>query len=207
LIQLFATPNKEPEESADSSWNSKEPEYEWGSDTAFDVFDDVFHGISGMHLSFRSYDAWYAECMNQLPGGIWVRFWAALLDALFLGLPSGVVSSFLGGLVIYVLPGPFGWAFSLLVQLAISSTATYYYYIYFYTKTGATPGKAVFKLKVVDAGDGGLLTKRQVVIRELVGKSISGIIFGIGFLMACFRADKRALHDLMADSRVIQIVD
>ena len=39
------------------------------------------------------------------------------------------------------------------------------------------------------------------IIREL-GSWLSAAIFGIGYLMVGLRRDKRALHDLIADTRV-----
>ena len=40
-------------------------------------------------------------------------------------------------------------------------------------------------------------------LRDGVGKSISGFIFGIGFLIAFLRSDRLALHDLMFGTEVV----
>jgi len=49
--------------------------------------------------------------------------------------------------------------------------------------------------------DGGPLSLACAIIRQ-VGCSASFWIFGIGYLMAGLRCDKRALHDLIAGTRV-----
>ena len=48
------------------------------------------------------------------------------------------------------------------------------------------------------------LTLGAAVIRYF-GQILSGIIAGIGFLMAAFDDEKRALHDRLAETRVIRI--
>jgi uncharacterized RDD family membrane protein YckC len=88
----------------------------------------------------------------------------------------------------------------MIVQIAIVCA----YYGYYYPRMGATPGKRVMGLKVVDARTGAYPTAGNAIFRETVGKSVSSITLGIGFLMAAFRSDKRALHDLMAGTRVFR---
>jgi uncharacterized RDD family membrane protein YckC len=36
------------------------------------------------------------------------------------------------------------------------------------------------------------------------GKLLSAIILGIGYIMAAFDSEKRALHDMICDTRVIK---
>jgi uncharacterized RDD family membrane protein YckC len=67
---------------------------------------------------------------------------------------------------------------------------------------GATPGKKLVHIKVVDAKTFQDISNRQAITRSL-GYIPSTLLFGIGFLMVGFRKDKRALHDLLADTAVI----
>ena len=60
----------------------------------------------------------------------------------------------------------------------------------------------IFKIQVVkDSGD--KLSFFEGAFRDTLGKIISSLIFGIGFLMAFFRQDAHALHDLIFNTKVI----
>jgi len=67
---------------------------------------------------------------------------------------------------------------------------------------GATPGKKMLGIEVVNFEDNGVLTNKQMIIRY-VGYIISTLPFLIGFFMVLFRRDRRALHDLLSGSAVI----
>jgi uncharacterized RDD family membrane protein YckC len=67
---------------------------------------------------------------------------------------------------------------------------------------GTTLGKKVFSLRVVGPGE-----RKPTFGRALarsVSKFISAQLLYIGHLVAAVRGDKRALHDLIADTWVIQ---
>lgn len=66
---------------------------------------------------------------------------------------------------------------------------------------GATFGKMLMKIKVVTA-EGGKVSYGRAVGRYF-GKMLSGIILGIGYLMAFWDEEKRALHDRLCKTRVI----
>ena len=53
------------------------------------------------------------------------------------------------------------------------------------------------------SADGGKLSLIDVIYRETVGKFLSGVILSIGFIMAGIDKEKRALHDMLCDTRVI----
>jgi len=65
---------------------------------------------------------------------------------------------------------------------------------------GQTLGKAVVALRVVGT-DGALRTHGPAFLRYLAS-GLSVVPLGFGYLMAALRRDKRALHDLIAGSRV-----
>ena len=65
---------------------------------------------------------------------------------------------------------------------------------------GQTLGKAVVGIRVVGT-DGALLTFGPAFLRYLAS-GLSVVPLGFGYLMAALRRDKRALHDLIAGSRV-----
>ena len=84
--------------------------------------------------------------------------------------------------------------FYYLVTLAYFVLMTYY--------SGATVGKHLMKLKVVDA-EGEKLNFMSVLIRESVGKYLSAFIANIGYLMVAFDGRKQGLHDKISDTCVV----
>ena len=93
------------------------------------------------------------------------------------------------------------WAWSGVRVLFILSLP---YYGWFYSRRGASPGKMVMGLKIVDAQTGLYLSPMRAFFRETLGKTISAIPFLIGFLVAAFRIDHKALHDLIFDTTVVR---
>ena len=57
------------------------------------------------------------------------------------------------------------------------------------------------QVAVLDARSPGGIGTTKAIIRWL-GYMLSGMIFGIGFLLIAFRGDKRGLHDLLAGTYV-----
>lgn len=75
------------------------------------------------------------------------------------------------------------------------------YEIFFLGTYGATLGKMLMKIKVVTP-DGGRISYARATGRHFA-KILSGIICYIGYLMAFWDDEKRALHDRMCGTRVI----
>lgn len=76
------------------------------------------------------------------------------------------------------------------------------YETFFVVKYGATPGKMALGLKVVRPDGSGIDVGRA--IGRYFAKMLSAIIIYIGYIMAGFDAQKRALHDMICDTRVIK---
>jgi len=68
---------------------------------------------------------------------------------------------------------------------------------------GATPGKRFVHIKIVDAKTFKEISNKQALTRS-IGYIASTLFFLFGFLMVLFRKDKRAFHDLLADTCVIR---
>lgn len=141
--------------------------------------------------------------MQNRPGGFWIRFLANLIDILIITviiLPSNIVMvSIIGSepsnalsISAMAFKTIFGWVF------------TGVFAGYFYSKKGATPGKLIFNLYVLDVETGSYISFWKGFFRDSIGKSVSGFIFCIGYIMAAFRKDKAALHDLMLNTRVLK---
>ncbi len=75
------------------------------------------------------------------------------------------------------------------------------YEVFFIGKFGATPGKMACNIKVINA-DGGKVSYLKALGR-LFASILSGLILGIGYIMAAFDDEKRALHDRICNTRVI----
>jgi len=67
---------------------------------------------------------------------------------------------------------------------------------------GATPGKKILKIKVVDVKTFGEITNTQAITRSF-GYIPAILSFGIGIFMIAFRKDKRGLQDLLAGTVVV----
>jgi len=154
-----------------------------------------------------------ARAMNY--GGFWIRFVAYLIDAIILAIAGTIVQfAFVGSLRNAIpletgaQPGPEVFARILgtvglagLINLAIAAT----YEALFVSKLGATPGKMALSLKVVRP-DGSLLGLGRAFGRHFA-KILSGLILLIGFIMAGFDSEKRGLHDMICDTRVVRSGD
>ena len=76
------------------------------------------------------------------------------------------------------------------------------YSVVCWSVSGRTLGKAVFGLRVVRP-DGSTISAGRAFLRYL-GTALSALTLLAGYLMIVLRKDRRALHDLMADTYVIR---
>ena len=117
--------------------------------------------------------------------GFWARFVAIIIDGVIVAVGVGVVTSatFGAGIVVSLF-GP--WLYE---AFMISS------------EWQATVGKRAMSI-VVTGMDGSRLTFARATARHFL-KYLSGCILGIGFIMAAFTEKKQALHDLIAETLVV----
>jgi uncharacterized RDD family membrane protein YckC len=132
--------------------------------------------------------------------GFWIRFWASMVDTVLLGLllfPLGFAlfgSELSGGQARYFELQ--GWpAFFVNYVLPAALILLFWY------RFGATPGKMLFKLRIVDARTGGKTSFRQDVIRYL-GYFLSAFFLCLGFLWIAFDRRKQGWHDKLAGTVV-----
>jgi uncharacterized RDD family membrane protein YckC len=143
-------------------------------------------------------------------GGFWIRFVAKFMDgmilwvlSLLLTIPYGIL---VGMMISKAGTGPaeanlslvFGIS-TLFYILLFAAQATYS--TFFIGKFRATPGKMIFKLMVVTP-DGGRVSYLRALGRYF-SEIVSGMIFAIGYIMAAFDGEKRALHDRICSTRVV----
>jgi len=77
------------------------------------------------------------------------------------------------------------------------------YFTFFTYWGGQTPGKMLMRVRVVTK-DFGNLTLLRAFARTLC-YFLSSLFLGLGFLIAAFDRDKRALHDFIAKTYVVRV--
>jgi uncharacterized RDD family membrane protein YckC len=77
------------------------------------------------------------------------------------------------------------------------------YPVYFIGKKGATPGKSLMKIKVIDKETKAVPGLLKAFLREIIGKLASSIFLFLGYLWAIWDKDKQAWHDKIAGTIVI----
>ncbi|HUG05765.1 MAG TPA: RDD family protein [Candidatus Limnocylindria bacterium] len=124
--------------------------------------------------------------------GFWIRTFAYLIDAIGIGVVSGVLGSIGGGGA----TGTTANGLSFLIGIA--------YFCYFWSAQGGgqTLGMRALNLRVMRT-DGSALTITQALIRY-VGLVVSFICFAIGVIWVAFDADKQGWHDKIAGTYVIR---
>jgi uncharacterized RDD family membrane protein YckC len=145
----------------------------------------------------------------QRYAGFWIRFVARIIDGIILGvvylciniplqmalgLSAANIAS--GAVALPAMLATVG--LSLAINLVIQAV----YEIYFLSSRGATIGKLALGLKVIRA-DGGSLTLGQSTGRFFAYLLDAYFTLTIGFIIAGFDTEKRALHDRICDTRVI----
>lgn len=140
--------------------------------------------------------------------GFWLRFVAAIVDALIVGLAGAV----LGGVVGAVIGGAMGAGGAPpeqiqltagLVGQVIGIILNWLYYASFESsQRQATPGKMLLGLVVTD------LEGRRISFGRATGRHfaeyLSALTCLVGYIMAAFTEKKQALHDMIASTLVIK---
>jgi len=147
-------------------------------------------------------------------GGFWLRFAAVIIDNLILLVPGCVIN------VVFWLPMILLKASDsmsdkpgvlvavqvvcTLLQWLIGITLNMLYEVLFLWKKGATPGKMACGLRVINA-DGSEQLPLGKCFGRFFAKILSSIVCFIGYLIAAFDDEKRALHDHICNTRVVRV--
>jgi uncharacterized RDD family membrane protein YckC len=142
----------------------------------------------------------------DLPAGAVQRLLAFLADAAVVGLGQAVLT----------LPVAFYWTratrdptadvsflpiFVTVALLTLAALLAAVYHVYFWGVKAATPGKRLLGLTVQDREGRQPIGIGRAALR-LLGYGVSGLVFGIGFLMIAFGGG--GLHDQIAGTRVVR---
>ncbi len=141
-------------------------------------------------------------------GGFWIRFVALMIDGVILQIPGVCINLllttiFLGDPQLFTANSEediplFGfYTLSALLSFTVSTI----YSCLFLGKYAATPGKMVCGLQVIRS-NGNRISYGRAFGRQCA-EMLSQILFFMGYLMAAFDVEKRALHDRLCDTRVV----
>jgi len=150
--------------------------------------------------------------------GFAVRFIASFLDTFFLALPLGVIIYFISGgewfdfaqyqqnMQLAMSGNPnaldqqphtsFKW------ELIFEFSVLFATVLFWDNWRGATPGKKIVHIKVVDAKTFKDITNKQAITRSL-SYIPSSLLFPISLFMVLTRKDRRTIHDLLAGTAVV----
>ena len=144
--------------------------------------------------------------------GFWMRVLAWLIDTIILMVVASIVNfAVLGSMGTFprmqpgadpttslaAMAGIYGIVY--LVNLVIGCS---YEALFVSSSLSATPGKLALGLKVLRPGGARVSFGRA--IGRYFAKVLSAMILGIGFLLVAFDSEKRGLHDMICDTRVVK---
>ena len=125
--------------------------------------------------------------------GFWRRLAAFMVDCVILYFATMALIIVLVG----VAPHAPGWTYTLAIILMMAL----YHAGFHSSRRQATPGKKALKIKVTD-GSGQRIDFTRAALRYLA-VWLSAIPLLLGFAMSAFTARKRALHDIVTDTLVV----
>lgn len=137
---------------------------------------------------------------NFVYGGFWKRFVAIFIDGIIFSAVN-LVFTFITGAVSASGSNVGLAAVIAIINVAASIILPMAYEIYFIGTKGATLGKMAMGLKVISS-NGKPVSMGQAAGRYFA-KMLSGLTLGIGYLMAAFNDEKKTLHDIICETRVV----
>lgn len=146
-----------------------------------------------------------SEAVEYEFAGFWVRLAAYAIDMavvtagllivrlLFIGINSLIAGTILEG----------GILFHYTLKDIVLYILQVFYFILFTYHTGTTLGKKAMNLRVICKEPEEELSLLTVIYRETIGRFLSGLVLCIGYLIIGIDKEKRGLHDILCDTRVI----
>ena len=142
---------------------------------------------------------------NQVYAGFFVRLAAYLIDSIIVGMILAVVVRFPVWISTLISPNNIvvrDFIFEYSIKDIVIYLLGAVYFIVLTYKTGATIGKKIMHIQVVSAEEREM-TLFEVIYRETVGRFLSALIIYAGYFLIGLQKEKRGLHDLMADTKVV----
>jgi uncharacterized RDD family membrane protein YckC len=121
--------------------------------------------------------------------GFWIRFAAALIDGIGLGIVGALLGLAIGATA--------GRGLGILIALA-------YFAWLEGTTSGQTVGKRICGIRVIDFQTGGPIGHGRAAIRY-IASILSGIVILIGYLWMLWDSEKQTWHDKLSGSVVVPV--
>lgn len=137
-------------------------------------------------------------------GGFWIRFVGVFIDGIVMEVVRIPLSLLLVGAVVLPFrptPNPAQLTTALLTLTLLGMLIACLYEVIMIRFYGATLGKMAVGVKVVRPDGGGI--SWGISVGRYFMKIVSGIMLAIGYIIAGFDGEKRALHDRVCDTRVV----
>ena len=137
--------------------------------------------------------------------GFWVRLAAYCIDSVIVFAGLLFVRLFISGITAALEGTALGG--NVLFQYTLKDILLYVFHVLYFILctylTGTTLGKRAMNLRVVSVDEGQRLSLLDVVYRETVGRFLCSLSIGIGYIIVGFDREKRGIHDMLCDTRVI----
>lgn len=139
---------------------------------------------------------------GEVYAGFLIRAFAFLIDWVLVGIASlivkGAAMAFASRIPISLDNIVFNFGFA---DICAYIATVVYFVITTRYNSGKTLGKLALGIEVINA-DGTRAGFWKLLYRETVGRYLSAILC-IGYIMAAFSDEKKALHDILSDTRVV----
>jgi uncharacterized RDD family membrane protein YckC len=137
--------------------------------------------------------------------GFWIRLLAYVIDMVIVDITVFVLASILGVIIGYAAGASDSAPDEVLLQVVgvgVAFGCALFYYMYFPSgRWQGTPGKRICGIHIICV-DGSRVTGLLALGRYL-SYIVSAMPLAIGFLMIGWTKDKKGLHDMMCDTRVV----
>lgn len=136
--------------------------------------------------------------------GFGIRLGAILLDGFFLGIINNIISvPFLPGIMDQIKNYGSVTDFSVIIKMELLLIlVSVIYWVFIPTVTdGKSFGKMIVGIQIIRQ-NGEYVSFGRLLLREIIGKSISSMIIFIGYFLV-LGEKKLALHDMIANTQVV----
>jgi uncharacterized RDD family membrane protein YckC len=133
--------------------------------------------------------------------GFWIRFVATLVDGIILSVPNFIFTAMARSTPTATgQPSPQDIGIAAMMNVVLIVIGWLYEALFTSSAYQATPGKLLVGIRIADL-HGNRISFGRATGRHFA-KILSAIICGIGYIMAAFDAQKRALHDQICGTLV-----
>ena len=134
--------------------------------------------------------------------GFFARWVALMIDPLIAVILILIGTGVIGG-IFGIISEDLGLIMGLITAIILPIA----YFVWFLTllRKGLTPGKMILGLQVVNYQTGEIPGFWKMVLREIVGRIISGLFFSLGYWWALFDKNAQAWHDKLAGTVVLKV--